>query len=258
MFPGFVVVKGRAAFGVRADYFACSVLDTHMTLRINDLSDELGMSGAPVGLVKIERHSGLYRNFFKRALDLATVLATAIVCAPLILVLALIVALDGSSPFYWNERVGRGGRTFRMLKLRTMVPEADKLLEDYLSRNAEARLEWNATQKLKSDPRITSIGRLLRKSSLDELPQLWNVLTGDMSLVGPRPMMPSQRALYTGTAYYALRPGITGPWQVSVRNESEFTQRAEFDTRYHETLSFVNDARLLLATVRVVLRGTGY
>ena len=167
------------------------------------------------------------------------------------------MALDGSSPFYWSDRVGRGGKTFRMLKLRTMVPNADKLLEEYLSRNAEAMLEWNSTQKLKSDPRITAVGRLLRKTSLDELPQLWNVLIGDMSLVGPRPMMPSQRALYSGTAYYALRPGITGPWQVSVRNESEFAQRVDFDAKYDRTISFATDVKLLLATVRVVFRGTG-
>ena len=110
------------------------------------------------------------------------VLFASIIVIPLILLLAVAVALDGSSPFYWNDRVGRGGRTFRMLKLRTMVPNADTMLERYLDRNPEARLEWNSTQKLKSDPRITGIGRFLRKTSLDELPQLWNVFIGDMSL----------------------------------------------------------------------------
>lgn len=229
-----------------------------MTLRINDISDDLGMNHTPVDPTSSPRQPGLYRNYFKRLLDILAVLLSGIVVVPVIAVLALIVALDGSSPFYWNNRVGRGGRTFRMLKLRTMVPDADNMLEQYLSRNAEARLEWNATQKLKSDPRITHIGRLLRKTSLDELPQLWNVLIGEMSLVGPRPMMPSQRSLYTGTAYYALRPGITGPWQVSVRNESEFSQRVDFDTAYHQSLTLMTDVRLLLATVRVVLRGTGY
>ena len=229
-----------------------------MTLRVNDISDDLGVNHTPVDLSSLPRRSGLYRNFFKRLFDILAVLLSSVVVLPVIAILALLVALDGSSPFYWNDRVGRGGRTFRMLKLRTMVPNADKMLERYLSRNAEARLEWNATQKLKSDPRITAIGRLLRKTSLDELPQLWNVLIGDMSLVGPRPMMPNQRSLYTGTAYYALRPGITGPWQVSVRNESEFTQRVEFDTAYHQSLSLMTDVKLLIATIRVVLRGTGY
>ena len=229
-----------------------------MTLQLNELSDEFEMSSAPVGLVNIAARSGLYRNYVKRLFDVAAVLSASLVVGPLILLLALLVASDGSNPFYWNERVGRRGRNFRMLKLRTMVPDADKMLEDYLSRNAEARLEWNSTQKLKTDPRITRIGRFLRKTSLDELPQLWNVFIGDMSLVGPRPMMPSQRTLYSGLAYYALRPGITGPWQVSDRNEVEFSKRADFDREYEATISLMNDLRLLVATVRVVIRGTGY
>ena len=229
-----------------------------MTLQLNELSDEFEMSSAPVGLVNIAARSGLYRNYVKRLFDVAAVLSASLVVGPLILFLALLVAADGSNPFYWNERVGRRGRNFRMLKLRTMVPDADKMLEDYLSRNAEARLEWNSTQKLKTDPRITRIGRFLRKTSLDELPQLWNVLTGDMSLVGPRPMMPSQRPLYHGLAYYSLRPGITGIWQVSDRNESAFSKRAEYDSAYDEKLTFRMDMWLLWSTVRVVLKGTGY
>ena len=229
-----------------------------MTLQLNELSDNFEMSSAPVGLVNIAARSGLYRNYVKRLFDVAAVLSASLVVGPLILLLALLVAADGSNPFYWNERVGRRGRNFRMLKLRTMVPDADKMLEDYLSRNAEARLEWNSTQKLKSDPRITRVGRFLRKTSLDELPQLWNVLTGDMSLVGPRPMMPSQRPLYHGLAYYSLRPGITGIWQVSDRNESAFSKRAEYDSAYDEKLTFRMDMWLLWSTVRVVLKGTGY
>lgn len=229
-----------------------------MTLQLNELSDDLDRSSAPVGLVTVRFRSGLYRNVFKRLFDIAAVVSTAVVVAPFVLLLALIVAFDGSNPFYWNERVGRGGRIFNMLKLRTMVPDADKQLEAFLHRNPEARLEWNSTQKLKSDPRITWIGRFLRKTSLDELPQLWNVLIGDMSLVGPRPMMPSQRPLYHGLAYYNLRPGITGIWQVSDRNESAFSKRAEYDTEYDETLSFGTDVWLLWSTIRVVLRGTGY
>lgn len=229
-----------------------------MTLQLNELSDDFEMSSAPVGLVNIAARSGLYRNYLKRLFDVAAVVASGLVAGPLILFLALLVAADGSNPFYWNERVGRRGRNFRMLKLRTMVPDADKMLEDYLSRNAEARLEWNSTQKLKTDPRITRIGRFLRKTSLDELPQLWNVLTGDMSLVGPRPMMPSQRPLYHGLAYYSLRPGITGIWQVSDRNESAFSKRAQYDSEYDEKLTFAMDIWLLWSTVRVVLKGTGY
>ncbi len=229
-----------------------------MTLQIHDPSEDFGMASAPMGLVTAPQRRGLYRNFGKRALDVTAVILTGVVVVPLVLLFALAVALDGSSPFYWNDRVGRGGRTFRMLKLRTMVPNADRMLERYLDHNPEARLEWNSTQKLKADPRITRVGRFLRKASLDELPQLWNVLTGDMSLVGPRPMMPSQQSLYSGLAYYALRPGITGPWQVSDRNEVEFSKRAEFDRDYEECVSLLTDFKLLLATTRVVIKGTGY
>ncbi|MGB5837281.1 MAG: sugar transferase [Albidovulum sp.] len=229
-----------------------------MTLLLNDLSEDIDVASAPVGLVNISTKPGMYRNFFKRIFDIGIVLSASILVLPIISLLALLVAFDGSTPFYWNDRVGKRGRNFRMLKLRTMVPDADTLLEAHLSRNAEARLEWNSTQKLKSDPRITRIGRFLRKTSLDELPQLWNVLIGDMSLVGPRPMMPNQRLLYSGMAYYALRPGITGPWQVSDRNESAFSKRAEFDRQYDDTLSFITDIKLIIATLRVVWKGTGY
>ena len=112
----------------------------------------------------------------------------------------------------------------------------------------------------KTGPRVisTKVGRLIRKTSLDELPQLWNVLTGDMSLVGPRPMMPAQAPLYPGQAYYRLRPGLTGYWQISSRNESSFAERAGFDSRYAAELSLRTDVRVLFSTVRVVLRGTGY
>lgn len=229
-----------------------------MTLQINDLSDDLGMASAPVGLVHVRSRSGLYRNLLKRVVDVAVIMLFSVIVVPVVGVIALLVARDGHSPFYRSDRVGRGGRTFRMLKLRTMVPDADRMLDTYLNQNAAARLEWDCTQKLKNDPRITGIGRFLRKTSFDELPQLWNVLIGDMSLVGPRPMMPNQRALYNGLAYYALRPGITGPWQVSDRNECEFSKRAEFDSIYERDMSFATDVHLLMATFRVVCKGTGY
>ena len=204
------------------------------------------------------RPRGIYRRVFKRILDLALVFLAAPVVVPVVALIALFVMRDGHSPIYWSERVGLNGRIFRMMKLRTMVHDADTKLEACLASDPKAALEWESTQKLKSDPRITSFGRFLRKSSIDELPQLWNVVTGDMSLVGPRPMMPNQRQIYPGRAYYALRPGVTGPWQVSDRNESTFARRADFDLAYHHTLSFTNDMRLIGKTVAVVLRGTGY
>ncbi|RKF12386.1 sugar transferase [Roseovarius spongiae] len=203
-------------------------------------------------------HRAGYRDGAKRCLDVALVLLTLPISLPLILGMAVLAALDGAHPFYRQKRLGRGGRVFHMVKLRTMVPGADALLERHLRENPAARREWDETQKLKQDPRTTRIGRFLRKSSLDELPQLWNVLRGDMSLVGPRPMMVDQEALYPGKAYYELRPGITGPWQISERNATSFAERAGFDSEYLASLSLARDVSILLRTVGVVLRGTGY
>ena len=201
----------------------------------------------------------LYRRGGKRALDIVLILLSLPVVLPVIALAALAVFLsDGGAPFFRQARIGRGGRLFTCWKLRTMVPGAQALLEAHLAANPAARREWDETQKLKHDPRITLVGAVLRKTSLDELPQLWNVLKGEMSLVGPRPIMIDQIALYPGTAYYGLRPGITGPWQVSDRNQCSFAARAEFDEEYDRSLSLGRDAGLILATVGVVLRGTGY
>ncbi|SPF79361.1 sugar transferase [Pseudoprimorskyibacter insulae] len=201
--------------------------------------------------------TSLYRDGLKRGLDIALILIAALPVVLVVAILALLVSLDGSSPFYRQQRIGKNGRVFSMWKLRSMVPNADRQLQAYLDKNPEARAEWDHSQKLRHDPRITRVGHLIRKTSLDELPQLWNVLNGDMSLVGPRPMMVSQKDLYPGTAYYALRPGITGFWQISVRNESSFADRAEFDTAYLRKLSFVTDLKVLYRTFSVVVNGTG-
>lgn len=203
------------------------------------------------------RRTCLYREFGKRLFDITLVLLSLPIVLSVVLLGALLVARDGHNPFYSQERIGRGGRVYTMWKLRSMVPNAKTHLEAYLKGNPEARAEWDSKQKLSKDPRITKVGRILRKTSMDELPQLWNVLIGDMSLVGPRPMMPEQKPLYPGRDYYTLLPGITGTWQVSTRNESTFTDRACFDSDYCSKLSFSEDLRLLAATVRVVLRGTG-
>ena len=201
---------------------------------------------------------GLYRSLFKRALDLLAVAILAIPVSLVVLFFAALVALDGKAPFYIQKRIGREGRIFKMVKLRSMVPNAKAKLDAYLAENpAEAR-EWEEKQKLLNDPRITPIGHLIRKTSMDELPQLWNVLIGDMSLVGPRPIMVDQKAIYPSSAYYDLRPGITGPWQVSSRNESSFAERAQFDAGYLKDLSFASDARIMMKTVGVVLAANGH
>lgn len=201
---------------------------------------------------------GVYRDKIKRFFDIVATLIIIPIISPIIALMALIIAFDGHSPFYTQLRVGKNGRIFRIWKLRTMVQNADDLLEAHLAENPAARIEWDTTQKLKNDPRITFVGRVLRKTSVDELPQLLNVLNGTMSLVGPRPMMVCQQAAYPGKGYYGLRPGITGPWQVSDRNTVSFSDRARYDDEYYQTVSLKTDALLLLRTVSVVVRGTGY
>jgi len=204
------------------------------------------------------RFLGVYRNALKRILDLAGVLLLAVPAFVILLILAVAIACSGNLPFYSQKRIGKNGRVFRMWKLRSMVPNAEQRLKEYLAENPAARAEWDRTQKLKNDPRITRIGRIIRKSSLDELPQLLNVFNGEMSLVGPRPMMCEQQELYPGKAYFQLLPGITGLWQISERNETSFAERAYYDTSYHQQLSLATDLRVLYQTVSVVLRGTGY
>lgn len=204
-----------------------------------------------------QSQGGVYRKLFKRLFDLTAVLLSSIVVVPVVAILAALVALDGSNPFYVQDRIGKNGRHYKMWKLRSMVVNASAILDDYLAENSDAANEWHTYQKLTNDPRITRIGRILRKTSLDELPQLWNVFLGNMSLVGPRPMMPCQKSLYPGRDYYDLHPGITGMWQISSRNASTFANRSKYDTKYNRNLSLTTDLKILLRTVRVVLKGTG-
>lgn len=212
---------------------------------------------APAPRLLRRQPTRLYGGIGKRGLDIAIVIAAAPVALVLIALLCPLIMLDGGKPFFRQARVGRRGHIFHMLKLRSMVRDAEQRLEAHLAANPESRQEWDETQKLRCDPRITAVGRFIRKSSLDELPQLWNVLKGEMSIVGPRPMMPSQRPLYPGTAYFALRPGITGLWQISARNASTFADRGDFDARYYRSVSLKTDLGIILRTFRVVLRGTG-
>ena len=232
-------------------------IQRHETSEYHETSDKLRPEKAVSATSRPERRQP-YRHGGKRLLDVTLVLVAAPFVFPLIALLALLVAHDGGNPFYVQSRVGAHGKLYKMWKLRSMVVDAEKKLEDYLTSDGDARAEWSRDQKLKSDPRVTRFGKLLRRSSMDELPQFWNVLIGDMSLVGPRPMMPSQKPLYPGHDYYDLRPGITGSWQVSERNSSTFADRASFDAIYNRELSLKHDIRILAATVCVVLKGTGY
>ena len=200
---------------------------------------------------------GLYSQYLKRFFDFAFILMAAPIVVPVVIVFAILIKLDGGPIFYGQPRIGRDGRRFTCWKLRSMVVDADAKLTAYLEENPAAKAEWLVSQKLKKDPRITWIGHFIRKASIDELPQLWCILKGEMSLVGPRPFLPEQKELYKGNAYYMVRPGLTGFWQVSDRNESSFSARAVFDNRYVEDISLKTDLVLILRTVGVVLRATG-
>ncbi|MFL9907820.1 sugar transferase [Paraburkholderia sp. RL17-337-BIB-A] len=197
--------------------------------------------------------------FTKRALDIVGASALLLVLIPIFLVIGCVVLSDGGPAFFGHRRVGKGGRPFRCLKFRSMVPKADLVLAELLATDAKAREEWNCDFKLKNDVRITPVGRFLRKTSLDELPQLWNVLRGDMSLVGPRPIITEELERYGVDAHYylAVRPGLTGLWQVSGRNDVDYATRVALDVTYVKERSTLRDISILLRTFKVVLDGCG-
>ena len=201
-----------------------------------------------------------FQRALKRSLDIAAALAFFILLGPLYLLVAAAVLIGSGWPVhYWQMRLGRDGRPFRCYKFRSMVKGADALLKQHLAADPTARAQWDQFQKLDKDPRITRVGRVIRRLSLDELPQFYNVLIGDMSLVGPRPCMTRQRSLYgPGWVHYChMRPGITGLWQVSGRNRLPFAARVALDARYASEWSLALDAKILVRTVRIVLSGDG-
>lgn len=222
-------------------------------------SDDVGPDNASSVFVW-PRKPGLLERFIKRAIDIAGALIFFIVLGPLYVLIALAVWISMGRPVhYWQYRLGVDGRKFRFYKFRSMVRDSEGVLEDYLSRNDMARTEWDTFQKLESDPRITPVGQMIRKLSLDELPQFWNVLKGDMSLVGPRPCMVRQKSLYgKGWSYYCtVRPGITGLWQVSGRNRLTYAKRVELDVSYVNHWSLWLDCKIILRTFRTVITGDG-
>jgi lipopolysaccharide/colanic/teichoic acid biosynthesis glycosyltransferase len=198
----------------------------------------------------------------KRALDMGVSAAMLLVLLPVFLAIAAVVASDGGPAFFSHRRVGRGGRSFGCLKFRSMRPDADRHLAELLAHDPSARAEWEATRKLRRDPRVTPIGRVLRATSLDELPQLINVLRGDMSLVGPRPVVQEELDQHYAPApaaadYLSVRPGVTGPWQVSGRSDIDYRERVALDSHYARNPSLRRDLVLLVLTVVVVLRCRG-
>jgi exopolysaccharide production protein ExoY len=199
-------------------------------------------------------------GFIKRGFDIVGALMGMIVLSPLFLLIALLVRFsDGGSVFYGHRRIGRGGRVFHCLKFRTMVEDGDAVLAAHLKANPEARAEWDATRKLKDDPRVTRVGAVLRKLSIDELPQMINIVQGDMSIVGPRPVVREELENYGSAAVFYLksRPGLTGLWQVSGRNDISYDTRVAFDRRYVENWSLIEDIRIIIKTVPAVCMTRG-
>lgn len=211
-------------------------------------------------VARVKPPENFYKSIGKRALDIFIVIFTLPFTLPAIMICAFLVALDGRWPFFGHKRVGMNGREFPCWKVRSMSAGAQERLQAYLDENPEARDEWEKTRKLKDDPRITRVGRFLRKSSLDELPQIFNVLKGEMSIVGPRPVVKDELALYgrNSHAYLAMRPGITGLWQVSGRNEVDYDDRVAFDIAYRETCSLKRDLAIILKTFKVVVVRNGH
>ena len=224
----------------------------------------LGLSVREVGgIIGLEVTHKLLQpsaQFVKRLLDLVITLALAPFVLAIVALAAALIRLGSPGPaLLTNERVGFGGRKFKVWKLRSMVINGEEVLQEYFARHPEDIPHWNLTQKLKNDPRVTPIGRIIRKTSIDELPQLWNVLVGDMSIVGPRPMLESQVPLYGAAfaSYRRVRPGITGLWQISGRNHLTFAERARLDVYTIQNWSVWLDIYILARTISVVLTAKG-
>lgn len=199
-------------------------------------------------------------SFLKRTVDITASAAALLLLSPVFLVTSLAIRKDSDGPaMFTQKRIGKDGKLFEIYKFRTMVPDADKKLFEMLEKDEKAREEYKLNKKLKHDPRITKVGNFLRRTSIDELPQLINVLKGDMSLVGPRPYLP--REIKDMGEYYDTiiesKPGITGLWQVSGRSNTTFEQRLEFDKEYTENKGFLYDMGLLTKTVGVVVKKNG-
>lgn len=196
---------------------------------------------------------------YSRLLDLVAALGLSVVFLPVIAVTVAALLASPGPVFFSQTRLGVGGRRFKVYKFRTMVVDAPDVLEQLLRERADLRAEWERDYKLKHDPRVTRIGAFLRKTSLDELPQLWNILIGDMSIVGPRPIAPAEIEKYGRFAkyYFAQRPGLTGLWQVSGRSDASYDRRVVLDAFYSKNRSLLMNLSIILKTVLVVLRGRG-
>ena len=200
------------------------------------------------------------KNWIARIFDISLILFAAPFIILAFLVITVLIKLDSPGPvFYRQRRIGRFGRKFHIYKFRTMVQNADQNLQNYLDSSPELKAQWLATHKLKKDPRVTRLGSMLRRLSLDELPQIWNISIGDMSWIGPRPIVDAEVEKYGKCfdLYIQVRPGLTGLWQVSGRNNTTYERRVELDEYYIRNRSLKLDLQILWKTVSVVLKKDG-
>lgn len=220
-----------------------------------------GLMNEQTLILEVKNNLAQRRNrLFKRIFDIVATVCGGILILPILGIIAILIYLDSPGPIvFGHKRVGQGGKSFSCYKFRSMVPNAQEALEQYLKDNLAAREEWERDFKLKDDPRVTRIGKFLRKTSLDELPQLWNVLVGDMSLVGPRPIVRDEIVKYGDyiNDFYLVPPGITGVWQVSGRSDTTYEERVLMDSWYVHNWSVWIDIVYLLKTVLAVAKSKG-
>jgi len=262
--PRLLVQAGDLNFASRATLIAERA---HMSVQLSSGHAHLGFPPAvilPQALFLHEgpaSHSRQVRLALKRGIDIVGALLSLLILAPILPLLAVALWLNGGPLLYGHTRIGSNNRPFKCLKFRTMLVDADKTLAQHLTTNPSAAEEWARQRKLSRDPRITRIGAILRRTSLDELPQLINVLRGEMSLVGPRPVVREELEDHYGSigrvVYSAMRPGITGLWQISGRSDTTYGERVTMDIAYGSSWSLFLDLKILLRTVPAVLARRG-
>ena len=225
------------------------------------LAEPVGRSSAPASVRSVISPERLFRyRVVKRVLDILVIVLMSPVLLPLLLTIAAAVRFSSRGPiFFSHRRIRRHGEFFSMWKFRTMCVNSAEVLENYLRSHPEAREEWQRTHKLRFDPRVTPVGRFLRRTSLDELPQLWNVLAGSMSLVGPRPIVAAEVEKYGEffADYCLVKPGVTGLWQVSGRSHLSYPERVQLDRKYAHTWSLQGDFTILARTLSSVVNQDG-
>ncbi len=233
-----------------------------MNLEMSNNVDISSNNKLPLQMKKVENSLAKINtyNYVKRTADILISGISLIILSPVFLLIYVMIKLDSEGKVIFSQmRIGKDGKQFKLYKFRTMVPNADDKLKDILANNEEAKKEYEINKKLKNDPRITKIGNFLRKTSLDELPQLVNVLKGEMSIIGPRPYLPREKD--DMKAYYnsiiQSKPGITGLWQVSGRSNTTFDERLKIDLEYNDEKSLKQDCRILIKTISVILKREG-